>query len=89
LSIKAAAVGLHMIKYEGVRRLKLLGKLFLLIGFLGNVALYATRWLLLAEWSSQSSLLMFVFPWLSQFAWLGVVAWCGGWVLEGFVSRGE
>jgi lipopolysaccharide export LptBFGC system permease protein LptF len=80
---------LHMIKHEGVRRLKLLGKLFLLIGCFGNAALYATSWFLLAEWSRQSSLPMFLFPWLSQFAMLGVVAWCGGWVLEGFVSRGE
>lgn len=78
-----------MVANEGVRRLKFLGKLFFLIGCVGIAALYAISWFLLAEWSRQSSLPMFLFPWLSQFAMLGVVAWCGGWVLEGFVSSGK
>jgi hypothetical protein len=78
-----------VIKHEGVRRLRLLGKWFLLIGCLGTAALYVGVWFLYAEWSRQSSLPMFFLPWLSQLALLGLLAWCAAWVLEGFVSKGE
>ena len=80
-----------MIKHEGVRRLKLLGKSFLLIGCVCILASYAASWLLPAGWDAlrQSSLPMLLLPWVSQLAFYGLLAWCGAWVLEGFVSRGE
>jgi hypothetical protein len=80
-----------MIKHEGVRRLRLLGKLFLLIGCLGILTAYAGSWFFPVEWNElrQSSVLMFLLPWLSQMAYLGLLAWCGAWVLDGFVSKGE
>jgi hypothetical protein len=80
-----------MMRHEGVRRLKLLGKWFLLIGGLGVVLSYAISWFLPAEWNEarQSSLLMFLFPWLNQLVMWGVLAWFGAWVLEGFVSKAE
>lgn len=76
-----------MIKREGSRRLKLLGKMFLLVGCLGDAALYATSRLFVVEWLRQSFLPAFLFPQLSKLAVLGVTLWCGGWVLEGFVGE--
>jgi hypothetical protein len=70
-----------VIKHEGVRRLELLGKWFLFVGCFGILALFVGARLFSAA--------MFLFPWLSELAFLGLIVWCGAWVLEGFVSKGE
>jgi hypothetical protein len=78
-----------VVRHEGFRRLKLLGKLFCLVGFFGYFVLYGSVLFLPVEGSRQSGLLLFVLPWLSYFAVLGLIAWCGAWVAEGFVSKSK
>jgi hypothetical protein len=74
-----------------VRRLRLLGKVFLLIGCVGMIASYVGSWLFPVEFNAlrQSSILAILLPWLTEFVFLGVVALCGAWVVEGFVSKGD
>jgi hypothetical protein len=80
-----------LVRHEGVRRLRFLGKLLLLVGFLGMLIAYGVSWFFQAEWGilRQSSLLVLLLPWLTEAAFLGFVAWCGAWVLGGFVSKSE
>jgi hypothetical protein len=80
-----------VIRHEGVRRLRLLGKVLLLVGCLGIAGSYVGSWLFPVGFNDlrQTSVLMFLFPALSELVYLGLIAWCGAWVLEGFVSKGE
>jgi hypothetical protein len=80
-----------VVRHEGIRRLRLLGKVLLLVGCLGILGSYVGSWFFPVEFNElrQTSVLMFLFPWLGESAFLGLIAWCGAWVLEGFVSKGE
>jgi len=51
----------------------------LLVGGLGILVSYLGSWLFPVEWNDlrQSSVLMFLLPWLSEIAFLGFIAWCG------------
>jgi hypothetical protein len=78
-----------MVANEGVRRLKLLGRLLFLGGFgsamiLGGAFLLGLR-VIRPVPLLPPMLLPFTFPLML----LGGVLWVGGWVLEGFLAASE